>query len=830
MPNPTGEVPICEPDGKGLVLPLFREWELSLSDPVRALLYFLGLVYFFLGVTFVADRFMSAIETITSKKKRIYDKEKGRWRTVKIWNDTVANLTLMALGSSAPEILLNVIEVGKRKCFEGDLGPGTIVGSAAFNLLGITAVCIYAIESPDVRYIRDTNVYTVTAVFSLLAYFWVLVVLKISTPNEVTLLEAIVTFMAFPLLVLIAWCADKGFLGGQPTTASNVVAAELSKEELAEVIKSIKDQFGDLDDDTVTLLVERQTAAKATRARYMVESCRLLRRHKTNSCASSGAFQRVSKENTNVTFPPATERDRETTNPVVGGQTTMDFAMSHYAVCENAGKVSLEVRRYDEGTSTAWVKYRTVEGTAKARNDYVHAEGVLEFGPGVASREIEVQIVDDTEWEAAEDFYVELLEPTCSPPDCHKGLNYSACLGNVSTATVTIIDDDDPGTLCFDQDFVCFEESLKDETCYVKVTRKQGSRGTVSCKCRTEDHSAVAPLDFEAIDEELVFKEGQITCDIPLVIKARGRFESTERFRIVLYDPVGCRFDKNTDGDAEEDICWVEIKASETHRDTVERLAKVLSLNWDKARLGGSNWKDQFTGALYAGGLPDEGQEAPSVIDWIIHLVILPWKLILACIPPPDLGEGWCSFFASLLGIAGITALIGDLAELLGCVLGLPPAVTSITFVALGTSLPDTFASMTAARQDMYADASIGNITGSNSVNVFLGLGLPWAIAAIYWELNHQTPEWKDKYPDLILKHKKGGYIVTKGGDLAFSVGIFVGCAACCMLCLFIRRKLFHGELGGPFVPKVVSAVFLSMLWFGYIAASWVYIKMHGNV
>lgn len=31
--------------------------------------------------------------------------------TVKIWNETVSNLTLMALGSSAPEILLSVIEV-----------------------------------------------------------------------------------------------------------------------------------------------------------------------------------------------------------------------------------------------------------------------------------------------------------------------------------------------------------------------------------------------------------------------------------------------------------------------------------------------------------------------------------------------------------------------------------------------------------------------------------------------------------------------------------------------------------------------------------------------
>ena len=29
---------------------------------------------------------------------------------VMVWNPTVANLTLMALGSSAPEILLSVIE------------------------------------------------------------------------------------------------------------------------------------------------------------------------------------------------------------------------------------------------------------------------------------------------------------------------------------------------------------------------------------------------------------------------------------------------------------------------------------------------------------------------------------------------------------------------------------------------------------------------------------------------------------------------------------------------------------------------------------------------
>lgn len=43
---------------------------------------------------------------------------------------------------------------------------------------------------------------------------------------------------------------------------------------------------------------------------------------------------------------------------------------------------------------------------------------------------------------------------------------------------------------------------------------------------------------------------------------------------------------------------------------------------------------------------------------------------------------------------------------------GLKTSVTGITIIALGTSLPDTFASRTAAMQDEHADAAIGNVTG----------------------------------------------------------------------------------------------------------------------
>lgn len=44
----------------------------------------------------------------------------------------------------------------------------------------------------------------------------------------------------------------------------------------------------------------------------------------------------------------------------------------------------------------------------------------------------------------------------------------------------------------------------------------------------------------------------------------------------------------------------------------------------------------------------------------------------------------------------------------------------------------DMFASKVAAVQDKYADASVGNVTGSNAVNVFLGIGIGWSMAAIY--------------------------------------------------------------------------------------------------
>uniref|UniRef100_A0A8C5UIN8 Sodium/calcium exchanger membrane region domain-containing protein n=1 Tax=Malurus cyaneus samueli TaxID=2593467 RepID=A0A8C5UIN8_9PASS len=53
-------------------------------------------------------------------------------------SEDVAGATFMAAGSSAPELFTSVIGVFITK---GDVGVGTIVGSAVFNILCIIGVC-----------------------------------------------------------------------------------------------------------------------------------------------------------------------------------------------------------------------------------------------------------------------------------------------------------------------------------------------------------------------------------------------------------------------------------------------------------------------------------------------------------------------------------------------------------------------------------------------------------------------------------------------------------------------------------------------------------------
>merc|ERR1719510_121647 len=232
--------------------------------------------------------------------------------------------------------------------------------------------------------------------------------------------------------------------------------------------------------------------------------------------------------------------------------------------------------------------------------------------------------------------------------------------------------------------------------------------------------------------------------------------------------------------------------------------------------VGASSWKDQFFDAFTVQAGDDEeeeggeeGEEAgeaeekmPTCGDYIMHFLTLPWKFIFAFIPPAGIGNGYPCFVLSIAFIGLCTAVIGDVAGHLGCFIFLKDSVNAIAFVALGTSVPDTFASKTAAIQDETADASVGNVTGSNAVNVFLGIGIAWTMAAIYWEV-------------------KGKVFKVPVGSLGFSVTVFCIEALLAIVILMLRRNpSVGGELGGPKSVKTVSAAIFVFFWTFYVLLS----------
>ncbi|KAF8569052.1 hypothetical protein P879_02701 [Paragonimus westermani] len=181
----------------------------------------------------------------------------------------------------------------------------------------------------------------------------------------------------------------------------------------------------------------------------------------------------------------------------------------------------------------------------------------------------------------------------------------------------------------------------------------------------------------------------------------------------------------------------------------------------------------------------EDGIQVPlSNVDYALHGLTFFWKLLCAFLPPRKYLGAYPTFFLSLVIIGLLTFLVEEVsnsrsffifqfANQLGCVAGLKTAVTGITLVAIGTSLPDAFASRTAARLDESADNSIGNITGSNSVDVFLGLGLPWLIGAINAKINGQD------------------FCVATDGVFEATV-LFLCTAILCLGLLILRRRVSH--------------------------------------
>ncbi|XP_062973671.1 sodium/calcium exchanger 3 isoform X2 [Elgaria multicarinata webbii] len=853
---------------EGVILPIWYPENPSLGDKIaRVIVYFVALIYMFLGVSIIADRFMASIEVITSQEKEItIRKPNGETTTttIRIWNETVSNLTLMALGSSAPEILLSLIEVCGHGFVAGDLGPSTIVGSAAFNMFIIIAICVYVIPDGETRKIKHLRVFFVTAAWSIFAYIWLYMILAVFSPGVVQVWEGLLTLFFFPVCVILAWIADRRLFlykymhkkyrtdkhrgiiieteGDHPKGIEmdgkmmnshfldgNLVPMEgkevdESRKEMIRILKDLKQKHPEKDLDQLVEMANYYALShqQKSRAFYRIQATRMmtgagniLKKHAAEQAKRSTSLHEVQLEEpeefmSKIYFDPCS-----------------------YQCLENCGAVLLTVvRKGGDVSKTIYVDYKTEDGSANAGADYEFTEGTVVLKSGETQKEFSIGIIDDDIFEEDEHFFVRLsnlrVVEADEPPELNNLPYPKAILDSPCVATVTILDDDHAGIFTFECDVIHVSESIG--VMEVKVLRTSGARGTVIVPFRTVEGTAKGGgEDFEDVYGELEFKNDETVKTVRVKIVDEEEYERQENFFIALGEPKwmerGISALLLTQEVAERKLTMEEeeakriaemgkpilgehpkleviIEESYEFKNTVDKLIRKTNL---ALVVGTHSWRDQFMEAITVSAAGDEeedesGEERlPSCFDYVMHFLTVFWKVLFACVPPTEYCNGWACFVVSILIIGMLTAVIGDLASHFGCTIGLKDSVTAVIFVAFGTSVPDTFASKAAAVQDVYADASIGNVTGSNAVNVFLGIGLAWSVAAIYWA-------------------SQGAEFHVSAGTLAFSVTLFTIFAFVCIsVLLYRRRPHLGGELGGPKGCRLATTLLFVSLWLLYI-------------
>lgn len=131
----------------------------SWEDNGGVVLYFAGEIFLFLGIAIVCDDFFVASLEMISEKLGL--------------SEDVAGATFMAAGSSAPELFSSTMSLVSPSS-GNELGIGTIVGSAVFNILiivGATVVCTGQTLDIDWKPLTRDCFFYFMAVVSIIIFF-----------------------------------------------------------------------------------------------------------------------------------------------------------------------------------------------------------------------------------------------------------------------------------------------------------------------------------------------------------------------------------------------------------------------------------------------------------------------------------------------------------------------------------------------------------------------------------------------------------------------------------------------------------------------------------
>lgn len=206
----------------------------------------------------------------------------------------------------------------------------------------------------------------------------------------------------------------------------------------------------------------------------------------------------------------------------------------------------------------------------------------------------------------------------------------------------------------------------------------------------TEDVTAKQGDDYTAVKDGILGFEGQEYekyIDIDVIDDKMDEKDEAFIIELLKVDEPGVSIGTRRKA-------TITIISDDNVLKNITNVRKLMGHYMRQLRPGKATWKEQILNAVSvnAGDLANA-----TVSDCILHALAFPWKFAFAFLPPPTIFYGYPCFVVALIGIGLVTAVVGDVASIFGCMVGLKDAVTAITLVALGTSLPDTFASKIAA-------------------------------------------------------------------------------------------------------------------------------------
>eukprot|EP00658_Telonema_sp_P-2_P034482 TRINITY_DN2517_c0_g1_i2.p1 TRINITY_DN2517_c0_g1~~TRINITY_DN2517_c0_g1_i2.p1 ORF type:complete len:388 (+),score=104.38 TRINITY_DN2517_c0_g1_i2:919-2082(+) len=159
------------------------------------------------------------------------------------------------------------------------------------------------------------------------------------------------------------------------------------------------------------------------------------------------------------------------------------------------------------------------------------------------------------------------------------------------------------------------------------------------------------------------------------------------------------------------------------------------------------------------------------------------------------------TFVVSLVWITILSFFMVEFMLKLGCLWSISDEVMGLTFLAMGTSIPDALGSVAVAR-DGEGDMAVSNAIGSNVFDICFGLGLPYLIKTLV----------------------DGDSLTIKADDIHISVFILLGVVIVLFATLYLSKNQDEGpDFGKAFCLKPWTGYVLFVAYFCFVVYTLVY-------